>query len=92
MGNLLDNYDTKTDIKLSAGGALKFIEFDEETNKLFVNNTKMSADDTGRWSLDITASYVNELGQEVEYVKKVYFTVFNEENEVISEEKLEPEQ
>ena len=68
MGSL-DKFDKETEIKLTSGGALKFIEFDEETNTLVVNNTLMSANDVGRWSLEITVVNVNELGQEVEYVE-----------------------
>ena len=40
-------------------------------------------DDVGRWELEIEASYTNELGQEVTYTKKIYFTIKDDPNRVI---------
>ena len=63
------------DIKIKGGGAEKFVEYDPTTGSLVIDQEALDIGDIGRWEVEIEASYTNDLGQEVVYDKKIYFTV-----------------
>ena len=63
------------DVRIKRGGAGKFVEFNEDSNSLRIDTSQLEFGDVGRWELEIEASYINNLGQEVVYDKKIYFTI-----------------
>ena len=91
LGDLLNTYGEEMEVKIIGGGAAKFVEYNEETGTLNVNQTKLNLDDVGRWEIEIEASYTNDLGQEVVYDKKIYFTITGEQTHYVPEHKEEEE-
>ena len=69
IGGMIDEIEDSVQvvsIEIDSGEAAKFIKFNPVTKELVVNSTKIGDSDVGHWALNITTTFKDVDGKEVQ--------------------------